>query len=209
MPARHAGGMNAMLLSPARMYAHLLRHDLSAFIHRSFLELNPQTQFHSNWHIEVVASKLEDVRHGRCRRLIVNVPPRHLKSHAISVVFPAWLLGHEPSKQILSVTYAQDLSETLARGSRSLMGSAFYQALFDTRLSREAISDFATTEGGYRFSTSVEGVLTGRGADVIIIDDPLKADDAVSEPRRRSVNEWLLILYAVASTIRKQAQLSL
>lgn len=107
MPARHAGGMNAMLLSPARMYAHLLRHDLSAFIHRSFLELNPQTQFHSNWHIEVVASKLEDVRHGRCRRLIVNVPPRHLKSHAISVVFPAWLLGHEPSKQILSVTYAR------------------------------------------------------------------------------------------------------
>src|SRR5262249_55347894 len=50
MPARHACGMNAMLLSPARMYAHLLRHDLSAFIHRSFLELNPQTQFHSNWH---------------------------------------------------------------------------------------------------------------------------------------------------------------
>jgi predicted phage terminase large subunit-like protein len=180
------------------MYAHLLRHDLSAFIHRSFLELNPQTQFHSNWHIEVVASKLEDVRHGRCRRLIVNVPPRHLKSHAISVVFPAWLLGHEPSKQILSVTYAQDLSETLARGSRSLMGSAFYQALFDTRLSREAISDFATTEGGYRFSTSVEGVLTGRGADVIIIDDPLKADDAVSEPRRRSVNEWF------ANTLRSR-----
>ena len=179
-----------MPLSPARMYAHLLRHDLCAFIHRSFHELNPQTQFHSNWHIEVVASKLEDVRRGRCRRLIVNVPPRHLKSHAISVVFPAWLLGHEPSKQILSVTYAQDLSETLARGSRSLMASAFYQALFDTRLSREAISDFATTEGGYRFSTSVEGVLTGRGADIIIIDDPLKADDAVSEPRRRSVNEW-------------------
>jgi predicted phage terminase large subunit-like protein len=179
-----------MPLSPSRMYAHLLRHDLCAFIHRSFLELNPQTQFHSNWHIEVVASKLEDVKRGRCRRLIVNVPPRHLKSHAISVAFPAWLLGHEPSKQILSVTYAQDLSETLARGSRSLMGSAFYQALFDTRLSREAVADFATTEGGYRFSTSVEGVLTGRGADIIIIDDPLKADDAVSEPRRRSVNEW-------------------
>ena len=78
------------------------------------------------------------------------------------------------------------------------MGSAFYQALFDTRLSREAISDFATTEGGYRFSTSVEGVLTGRGADVIIIDDPLKADDAVSEPRRRSVNEWF------ANTLRSR-----
>jgi predicted phage terminase large subunit-like protein len=184
--------------SPADMYAHLLRNDLCAFIHRSFLELNPQGQFHSNWHIELIASKLEDVRRGHCRRLIVNVPPRHLKSHAISVAFPAWLLGHEPSKQVLSVTYAQDLSEDLARKSRSLMTSAYYQALFDTRLSREAISDFATTQGGNRFSTSVGGVLTGRGADIIIIDDPLKADDALSDTQRRSVNEWF------ANTLRSR-----
>jgi predicted phage terminase large subunit-like protein len=179
-----------MTPSPANKYAYLLRHDICAFIHRSFLELNPQTPFHSNWHIELIASKLKDVRRGRCKRLIVNVPPRHLKSHAISVAFPAWLLGHEPSKQILSVTYAQDLSEALARSSRSLMTSGFYQALFDTRLSREAISDFATTEGGYRLSTSIGGVLTGRGADIIIVDDPPKADDALSDTRRRSVNEW-------------------
>ena len=179
-----------MTSSPADMYAYVLRHDLGAFIHRSFLELNPQTRFQSNWHIELIASKLEDVRYGRCKRLIVNVPPRHLKSHAISVAFPAWLLGHEPSKQILSVTYAQDLSETLARNCRSVITSPFYQALFETRLSREAVADFATTEGGFRFSTSVEGVLTGRGADLIIIDDPLKADDALSETRRRAVNNW-------------------
>jgi predicted phage terminase large subunit-like protein len=172
------------------MYAYLLRHDLCAFIHRSFLELNPQTPFHSNWHVELIASKLEDVRWGRCRRLIVNLPPRHLKSHAISVAFPAWLLGHQPSKQILSVTYAQDLSDALARSSRNLMTSTFYQALFETRLAREAVSEFTTTEGGYRLSTSVEGVLTGRGGDIIIIDDPLKADDALSDTRRRSVNEW-------------------
>ncbi|MEX0827761.1 MAG: hypothetical protein WD005_02305, partial [Haliea sp.] len=72
------------------------------------------------------------------------------------------------------------------------MQSQFYQGLFDTRISRgrEAISDFETTGGGYRLSTSISGVLTGRGADIIIIDDPLKADDAQSEPRRRSVNEW-------------------
>jgi hypothetical protein len=104
----------------------------------------------------------------------------------------AWVLGHDPAKQILSVTYAQDFSDTLARKSRTLMTSAFYEALFDTRLSkgREAVSDFETTDGGTRFSTSVGGVLTGRGADIIIIDDPLKADDALSEARRRSVNEW-------------------
>src|SRR5437868_8786666 len=181
-----------MALSPANMYADVLRHDLCAFIHRSFLELNPQTQFLSNWHIEALAAKLEEVRRGSCKRLIVNVPPRHLKSHAISIAFPAWVLGHDPAKQILSVTYAQDLSDNLARRSRTLMTSAFYEALFDTRLSkgREAISDFETTNGGYRLSTSIGGVLTGRGADLIIIDDALKADEALSEPRRRSVNEW-------------------
>jgi predicted phage terminase large subunit-like protein len=181
-----------MAPSPANMYADLLRYDLCAFIHRSFLELE-QSKFHWNWHLEVLAAKLEDVRQGHCKRLIVNVPPRHLKSHAISIAFAAWLLGHDPTKKILSVTYAQDLSENLARRSRTLMTSGFYEALFDTRLSkgREAVSDFETTNGGYRLSTSIGGVLTGRGADIIIIiDDPLKADDALSEPRRRSVNDW-------------------
>ena len=181
-----------MAPTPANMYADILRHDLCAFIHRSFLELNPREEFLSNWHIERLAVKLEEVRRGSCKRLIICVPPRHLKSLLASVAFPAWLLGHEPSKQILSVTYAQDFSDNLARKSRTLMTSRFYEGLFDTRLAkgREAVSDFETTAGGTRFSTSVGGVLTGRGADIIIIDDPLKADDALSEPHRRSVNEW-------------------
>jgi predicted phage terminase large subunit-like protein len=90
------------------------------------------------------------------------------------------------------VSYARDLSEKLARDSRNLMTSSFYEALFDTRISgeRDAVSEFETSEGGYRLSTSIGGVLTGRGADIIIIDDPLKADDALSETRRRSVNDW-------------------
>jgi len=159
---------------PANLYADLLRHDLCAFIHRSFLELNPQNSFHSGWHIEVIAAKLDEVRRGRCKRLIVNVPPRHLKSHAISIAFPAWVLGHEPNKKILSVTYGQDLSDNLARASRKLMMSEFYEGLFDTRLSRgrEAVSDYETTAGGYRLSTSVRGALTGRGADMIISTTP-------------------------------------
>jgi predicted phage terminase large subunit-like protein len=177
--------------SAAKMYAHLLRHDLCAFIHRSFLEFEG-SEFHDNWHVEVLAAKLEDIRCGRCKRLILNVPPRHLKSFGASIVFPAFLLGHDPEKKILSVTYAQDLSDNLARKSRALMSGSLYQSLFDTRISkgREAVSDFETTAGGYRLSTSIGGVLTGRGADIIIIDDPIKADDAQSDARRRSVNEW-------------------
>ena len=180
-----------MAPSPANMYAELLRHDPVAFYHRSFLELNPQTPFHSNWHIEVLATKLEEVRRGICKRLIINLPPRHLKSHVTSVAFPAWILGHDPAKQIICVTYAQDLSDYFARGSRKLMTSPFYEGLFDTRLSeRKAVSDYETTVGGFRFATSTGGIVTGRGADYIIIDDPLKAADALSELRRQSVNEW-------------------
>lgn len=173
-----------------KMYQEVLRRDLNAFIHRSFFEVSPDV-FLPNWHIEVLAAKLEDVRQGRCKRLIVNVPPRHLKTHAISVAFPAWLLGHDPSKQILSVTYAQDLSEKMARDSRKIMASDFYKALFDTRISRErdSAAEFETEHNGYRLSDSVSGGLTGRGANLIILDDPLKPDDALSDIRRKAVNE--------------------
>src|SRR5215510_13584492 len=186
------GARITMAPSPANMYADVLRHDLCAFIHRSFIELNAGTPFHSNWHLEVLAARLEEVRRGRCKRLIVNVPPRHLKSHAVSIAFPAWVLGHDATKRLLSVTYAQDLSDNLARQSRTLMTSPFYQALFDARISRgrEAVSDYETTQGGYRLSKSISGGLTGRGADIIIIDDPLKADDALSESHRGGVNAW-------------------
>ena len=181
-----------MTTGPSEMYAEVLRGDFSAFVHRSFLELQGKFVYLSNWHLEVLAAKLEDVRHGRCRRLIINIPPRHLKSHMATIAFPAWLLGHDPSKRILTVCYAQDLSDKLARDSRTLMNSPFYRALFKTRLSseRQAVSDFETTEGGYRLSSSVSGGVTGFGADVIIVDDPMKAADAISDARRDSLNEW-------------------
>ena len=178
--------------SPTNMYLDILRNDFNAFVHRSFQELNGQTPFLPNWHLEALAAKLEEVRLGRIKRLIINIPPRHLKSHVASIAFPAWLLGHDPSKRILTVCYAQDLSDKLARDSRALMTSPFYQAVFDTRLSpdRQAVGDFETTEGGYRYSSSVGGGVTGYGADIIIVDDPMKADDAMSDARRNSLNEW-------------------
>ena len=173
-------------------YRAFLRLDFAAFIERSFCELNPQTEFLSNWHIEVIADALEDCRLGRTRRLIINVPPRSLKSHCASVAFSAWLLGHNPSAQILCASYAQDLADKHALDTRSLIASQFYRELFPTRISRmkQAVSEFMTTDGGFRLATSVGGVLTGRGADFIIIDDPLKPDDALSDTRRKSTNDW-------------------
>jgi len=132
------------------------------------------------------------VYHGRIRRLIVNVPPRHLKSHLGSVAFPAWCLGHDPSAQILCVSYAQDLADKLSRDCRRIVASDWYQKLFPTRLSaqRQAVPEFETTAQGCRIATSVGGVLTGRGADIIVIDDPLKPEEALSQAQRQAANEW-------------------
>lgn len=170
-----------------------LRTDFVAFVHRAFYELYPETTYLHNWHIEVIAAALEECRMGTLARLIINVPPRSLKSHMTSISFVAWLLGHNPAAQIICASYAQDLADKLAGDCRSLMMAAWYQDLFpDTRLAsrRSAVHDFMTTRKGARLATSVGGVLTGRGADFIIIDDPLKPDEALSDVQRRNVNDW-------------------
>jgi predicted phage terminase large subunit-like protein len=177
----------------ASEYECILRHDFVSFVERSFYELNPQTILLTSPHMELVASKLESCRQGKSKRLIINLPPRSLKSHTISIAFVAWLFGHNPASQIICASYGQDLADKHARDCRTLMMSDFYRRLFPlTRLSAEkqAVSEFLTTAQGFRMSTSVGGVLTGRGADLIILDDPLKPDDALSETRRTSVNDW-------------------
>src|SRR6516225_1679669 len=173
-------------------YEALLRADFAAFAHRAFCELNPRASLAMNWHVEAMAAKLAAVYRGRTGRLIINVPPRYLKSHLASVAFPAWCLGHDPSTQILCISYAQDLADKLARDCRRIMTSDWYQRLFPTRLSpqRQAVPEFETTAQGCRLATSVGGVLTGRGADMIIIDDPLKPEEAFSQAQRQAANEW-------------------
>jgi hypothetical protein len=173
-------------------YETLLRQDFASFAARCFYDLNPQTERAMNWHIEVIAAKLSAVHQGKIRRLIINLPPRHLKSLLASVAFPAWCLGHGPSAQILCVSYAEALSNKLARDCRSIMMSRWYRRIFPTRLAahRQAVQEFLTTREGYRLATSNGGVLTGRGADIILIDDPLKPEEALSDVQRHAANEW-------------------
>ena len=123
---------------------------------------------------------------------MINVPPRLLKSHTGSIAFPAWLLGHDPATQVLAVSYAQDLSDKLARDCRALMTSPFYQSLFGTRLSVERNARLRVRDYGGRLPAVnvVRGVVTGRGADVIVVDDAMKPDDALSDARRLSVHNW-------------------
>jgi predicted phage terminase large subunit-like protein len=172
-------------------YFTLLRYDFWAFARRCFKELSPEAPFINAPYIELIVSRLEACRRGEIKRLIVNLPPRSLKSHLVSVAFTAWLLGYNPAQQIACVSYAQELSDKFARDTRRIMSSRWYKAIFATRLAeRTAVADFTTTKQGVRFATSVGGQFTGRGADFIVIDDPLKPDDALSDVRRKGVLEW-------------------
>jgi predicted phage terminase large subunit-like protein len=168
-----------------------LRQDLCAFIERCFYELNATTRFLPNWHIEVVAAALEACRRGEIDRLIINQPPRSLKSHCTSVAFVAFLLGHDPTTKIICASYGLDLANKHAMDCRTILTSTWYQDLFPhTRLSseRQALQEFVTTRQGSRLSTCVGSALTGRGADYIIIDDPLKPEEALSDTQRKAVN---------------------
>jgi predicted phage terminase large subunit-like protein len=113
-----------------------------------------------------------------------------MKSFLVSVVLPTFWLGNDPTAQIICVSYGDGLSEVFARERLAIMTSSFYQRVFATRLDRQAVHELVTTEGGGCFSTSVGGVLIGRGADLIILDDVMKPDEARSDVRRNAVNEW-------------------
>jgi len=186
-----ANGAEVPLTLSAQELSLILRTDLTSFIERSFYELHPGHQLDLAPHIELIATKLEAVRRGEIRRLIINLPPRHLKSHCVSVAFIAYLLGHDPAKHVICASYGQELADDLAAACRRLMRSPFYRALFGNVLAgRQAVNDFETVHGGRRLATSVGGVLTGRGADVIVIDDPQKADEALSETSRKATHTW-------------------
>src|ERR1700751_4691985 len=156
-------------------YEAVLRSDLGYFAERCFYQLNPQAAFLTNWHIQVIAAKLTAVREGKIRRLIINLPPRHLKSLMASIAFPAWCLGHDPSAQILSVSYAQDLADKLARDCRSIMTSPWYRQIFATRLAphRQAVQEFITTRQGYRLPPPPRRVRGGGGAGLQLLCPPL------------------------------------
>jgi predicted phage terminase large subunit-like protein len=168
-----------------------LRQDLGTFVAKVFQTVSPGDVYLDNWHIDAIVYQLMLVYGGDIRRLIITQPPRSLKSICTSVSFVAWCLGHDPTKRFACASYSLELAATFARQFRAVVTSDWYQVLFPRmRLAKDTETECVTTRGGGRFAVAVAGSFTGRGADVIIIDDPLKADEAHSEKARRAVNEW-------------------
>ncbi|HTD84824.1 MAG TPA: hypothetical protein VK648_13635, partial [Gemmatimonadaceae bacterium] len=116
-----------------------------------------------------------------------------MKSIAASVSLPAFVLGHQPHRRIICVSYASDLARKMSNDFRAVLESDWYRAIFPmTRIGRfkDSEIEMETTERGFRLATSIGGTLTGRGGDLVIIDDPLKPIDALSETKRMSANQW-------------------
>jgi predicted phage terminase large subunit-like protein len=172
----------------------MLRQDFSLFLMRVFQDLHPGAPpLQLAWYLEAICHSLIEASAQDGARLVITVPPRHLKSVAASVALPAFLLGHNPARRIMVATYSQDLARLHATQSRTIMQSAWYRRLFPAAQIAEdgnRMLETVTTRGGGRKAVSVGGSVTGHGADVIIVDDCLKADDARSEAKLEEARAW-------------------
>ena len=171
----------------------LLRQDFASFVHRVFQTVAPGEKYLHNWHIDALAYELMRIANGDINRLITTLPPRYLKSIVVSVAYVAWMLGHDPTLRVICVSYSQELANKHADDMRAVMKSAWYRRTFpNTRLQhgKSALHDLHTTKRGYRLSTSVGGTLTGRGADMVILDDINKAPEIHSDHQRQKTQDW-------------------
>lgn len=149
--------------------------------------------FEPGRHHEQICEALEAVESGEIKRLMILAPPRHTKSELASRRFPSWYLGRNPNKQIIASTYNQDFASDFGRDVRGIIAGDEYQRLFDTRLKEDskAANRFHTNEGGVYVAVGVGGPITGRGAHITLIDDPVKnRQDADSEIYRERVWQW-------------------
>ncbi|MEO6947420.1 MAG: phage terminase large subunit [Nitrobacter sp.] len=166
-----------------------LRFDI--FLMMVHYTVNPGKPYLDNWHIDAMVSKANQIVAGTVRRLIVNVPPRNLKTLTFNVALSAFMLGHDPRTRIFCISYGERLAEDHAALFRKVVESEWYQRAFPAmQIRRMANHEFFTTQGGFRRWTSISGAITGMGGDVFIVDDPLKPDDAMSDVKRTAVNQW-------------------
>ncbi len=167
--------------------------DFNSFLHQSVNTLNPGSVFLPNWHLNIMAEYLRAVEDGQLQRLIINMPPRYLKSLCVSVAWPAWILGRNASKRIIVASYAQSLSLKHSLDCRQLMSTLWYRKLYPgTELlqGQNEKHKFMTTAYGFRLAVSVGGAVTGEGGDILIVDDPLNPAQAESSLFRNLANRW-------------------
>ena len=171
-----------------------MRRSLREFIRNSWGTIEPGRDFYDNWHIDAIADHLQAVVKGDIKRLIINIPPRHMKSISVAVALPAWTWTIQPEKKFLYASYAGSLSIRDSVKCRRLIDSRWYKEHFggEFKLTTDQNQKqrFENDKTGQRIATSVDGALTGEGGDIIVIDDPHNVREAESSTVREGVLEW-------------------
>ena len=171
-----------------------MKRSLREFTKNSWEAIEPGREFQDNWHIDAISDHLQAVVEGDIKRLIINVPPRHMKSISVAVALPAWAWTIQPSKQFLYASYASSLSIRDSVKCRRLIDSRWYQNHFGETFKLTGDQNqkqrFENDKTGYRIATSVGGALTGDGGDIVVIDDPHNSIEADSSAVREGVLEW-------------------
>lgn len=167
------------------------RWSLYAFV-KTYREQEKKQQLDETWHIGLICDALEKVARWEIKRLMINIPPRSLKTELIARAFPAWMLGNKPNTKFIAVSYSADLAQTNSWDARAMYESTTYKKIFPRAVGikedQNTKQHRTTREGGQYYATWSEWTITGIWADIIIIDDPLKPDEAVSDLKRIKVN---------------------
>ena len=169
----------------------IIRKDFPSFVRKAFRFLHDGESLGRQPYVDYLCYELQRFNDGETQKLLINLPPRHLKTFLGAICESAWLLAHSPSKKILIVTCSDSLAQDIAFSIRQIMLSTWYQRLFATRLQRDRmrVCDFQTTKGGGVYAASSETNITGHGASVIIYDDPLDIKDAGNINQIERVNK--------------------
>jgi len=149
-------------------------------------------EFIEGRHHKEIADKFNKLAKGKLKRLIINMPPRHTKSEFSSFLLPAWMVGRNPKLKIIQSTHTTELAIRFGRKAKTLMDSAEYKRVFETRLREDsqAAGKWETEQGGEYYAAGVGSAITGRGADLLIIDDPHSEQDAMNPEALERAYEW-------------------
>ena len=167
---------------------------LAEFIRQAWPVLEPNTTYIHNWHIDLIAEYLQAVNDGEIHRLLINIPPRHMKNIEATICYPVWTWTRRPEKRFIKVSYSDSLSRELNVRSRDIILSEWYQrnwgGVFALKDDVNRQNEFQNDHMGQMLSTSTGGALTGKGGDVIIIDDPQNPQMANSDAERQATIDF-------------------
>jgi predicted phage terminase large subunit-like protein len=178
--------MRTFLLYSEKKNEHKIQNDFMSFVKHVWPD------FVEGKHHQIIANKFNRLAEGKIKRLIINMPPRHTKSEFASFLLPAWMVGRDPKLKIIQSTHTTELAVRFGRKAKTLMDSEEYKQVFKTRLREDsqAAGKWETQQGGEYYAAGVGSAITGRGANLLIIDDPHSEQDALNMQALERAYEW-------------------